>query len=83
MNMEVLKGSGLNADTIEIIIKHDSSEIFRKKYYYGYDVSYKAAFVTKDKPLDKDLIQDIAKQYNIPFDSITYGQGVNIFKDSL
>ena len=81
MNMEVLKGSGLNADTIEIIITHESSEIFKKKYYYGYNVSYNTTFATKDKPFDKDLIQDIAKQYNISFDSITYGQGVNIFKD--
>jgi hypothetical protein len=80
MNMEVLKGSGVNADTIEIIVRHDSSEIFKKKYYYGYSVSYKAIFATKDKPLDKDLIQDIAQQYNIPSESIIYGQGVNVFK---
>jgi hypothetical protein len=83
MNMEVLKGSGLNADTIEIIINDGSHEIFKKKYYYGYNVSYKDVFVTEDKPLDKDLIKDIANQYNIPFDSITYGQGVNIFKGQL
>jgi hypothetical protein len=81
MKMEVLKGSGLNADTIEIVITHESSEVFKKKYYYGYGVSYNAVFATKDKPLDKDLIKDIAKQYNISSDSIIYGQGVNIFKD--
>ena len=81
--MKVLKGSGLNADTIEIIVTDDSSELFRNKYYYGYDISYNPSWATKDKPYDKELVKSIASQYKISDEQIEYGEGVNIFKDSM
>jgi hypothetical protein len=81
--MKVLEGSSINADTLEIIIEDDSNVAFSQKYYYGYDVSYNKDWATEDKPLDINLINKIASEYNIQLSEIIYAEGTNVFKESL
>ena len=74
--MKVLKGAGVNADTLEIIVTKGEEEVFYQKLYYGYNVSWKKAFATEQKPYDKDLIEQVAKQYGV--EEVEYGEGVRL-----
>lgn len=68
--MYITKGTHVNADSIQILVcqHHLSSckEVFRKEYCFGYDVSYKKEYATKEKPFIDDLIEDIQSKYNNP-----------------
>ena len=74
--MKVLKGAGVNADTLEIIVTKGEEEVFYQKLYYGYNVSWKKEFATEQKPYDKDLIEQVAKQYGV--EEVEYGEGVRL-----
>jgi len=79
--MIVAEGSGIGADTIEVAVLEDGKELFKKKYAYGYDVSWCAP--EKDKPLKADLLASIAQTYGIAIESIQYVEGRNVFKECL
>ena len=74
--MKVLKGAGVNADTLEIIVTKGEEEVFYQKLYYGYNVSWKKECATEQKPYDKDLIEQVAKQYGV--EEVEYGEGVRL-----
>ena len=76
--MRVLKGAGVSADTLEIIVTKGEEEVFYQKLYYGYNVSWKKEFATEQKPYDKDLIEQVAKQYGLPLKEVEYGEGVRL-----
>ena len=71
--MRVLKGAGVSADTLEIIVTKGEEVLYQRKFYYGYDLSWKREFATEQKPYDKDLIEQIAKQYGV--EEVEYGEG--------
>jgi len=79
--MMVIKGSSINADTIEIRVENGSEVLFNKKYFYGYDVSWKESFATKEKPFDVHLTRDIAKEFDIEIKDIEYAEGTHLFKE--
>ena len=39
--MKVLKGAGVNADTLEIIVTKGEEVLYQRKFYYGWEVSWK------------------------------------------
>lgn len=63
--MSVYEGSGVNADTLRIVVQDGESTAFDKKYYCGYDYSWSEIFATPEKPLKRDLIQQIAEQFDV------------------
>jgi len=73
--MKVLKGAGVSADTLEIIVTKGEEVLYQRKFYYGYEVSWKREFATEQKPYDKDLIEQIAKQYGVSLEEVEYGEG--------
>ena len=76
--MKVLKGAGVSADTLEIVVTKGEEVLYQRKFYYGYEVSWKKEFATEQKPYDKDLIEQIAKQYGVPLEEVEYGEGVRL-----
>ena len=75
--MRVLKGAGVSADTLEIIVTKGEEVLYQRKFYYGYDLSWKREFaISSIKPYDKDLIEQIAKQYGV--EEVEYGEGVRL-----
>ena len=65
LKMLVYEGAGVNADTLRIIVKDNESTAFDKKYYCGYDYSWSESFATPEKPLKRNLIQQIADRFGV------------------
>lgn len=63
--MKIIKGAGVSADTLEIVVEKDEQVVFSKKYYCGYDYSWKKCWATKEKPFEDDLINQIKEQYGV------------------
>ena len=63
--MLVYEGTGVNADTLRIVVQDGESAAFDKKYYCGYDYSWSKIFATPEKPLKRDLIQQIAGRFDV------------------
>lgn len=79
--MKIIRGSSINADTVEIIIIQDDKIVFSKKYSYGYNASYEKSWETEKKPFIDDIIYNLNKKYNVI--SVQETEGKNIFKQSL
>ena len=82
IKMIVFKGSSINADNFKIVVTDGEDTLFEKTYYYGYNVSWKREYATKDKPFDDDLIASIAQTYGVELKDVTYAKGVNVFQSS-
>ena len=82
VTMTVTKGSGLNADWFEVRICRGDEELFKKKYWYGYDVSWiKFVPPEKDKPFEDDLFAELKEKYGV--EEVIEKQGENLFKKSM
>lgn len=71
--MTVFHGSSINADNIKIVITDGENKLFKETYHYGYNVSWKKEFATKDKPLDNDLIEAKAKEFSVELEDVKLG----------
>lgn len=78
LHIEVM--SGVNADGFTAIVKDSISgeEIFRQKYYYGYDASYDRRWASSRAPYVTDIINDLKSQYNVSNVEVTAGK--NLFR---
>ena len=71
--MLVYEGAGVNADTLRIVVQDSENTAFDKKYYCGYDYSWCEIFATPQKPLKRDLIQQISVRFGV--ENIEYLKG--------
>ena len=78
LHIEVM--SGVNADGFTAIVKDSISgeEIFRQKYYYGYDASYDRRWASSRAPYVTDIINDLKSRYNVSNVEVTAGK--NLFR---
>lgn len=83
IKMTVFKGSSINADNFKIVVTDGETKLFEEMYYYGYNVSWKRAYVTEDKPFDDDVIASVAQKYGVELNDVVQAAGVNVFKSSL
>ena len=76
LTIEVM--SGVNADGFTAIVTDSISgeEIFRQKYYYGYDASYDRRWASSRAPYVTDIINDLKSQYNVSDVEVTSGNNV-------
>ena len=61
------------------IINEDDKEIFKRKYYYGYNASWNTDWATEDAPYTGDIIKDLKNTYKP--NVIKVVQGWNVFSD--
>lgn len=79
--MIIYDGSSISADTKRIVVKDTADKVlFDKKYYAGYDYAWIKERAEKNKPFIDDLISEIASEYNVPEENISYKKGKNVFK---
>ena len=75
--------SGVNSDGfIVTITDKDGKEIFKQRYDYGYNASYKRSFADDKAPFVADIISELCAKYNISKNDINYKSGENVFKGS-
>ena len=61
VKMKVLNGAGVSADTVRLIVESNKEILFDKKYYCGFDYSWKRDWATKEKPFIDDLVDEIGR----------------------
>lgn len=81
--MVITVRSGVNSDGfIVTITDKDGKEVFKQRYDYGYNASYKRSFADDKAPFVADIISELCAKYNISKNDIDYKSGENVFKGS-
>jgi len=79
--MVISRGSSLNADTIEITITKGDKQLFREKYFYGYNASYDRSWASKKAPYIGDIMQELKDKYKVT--EVKEVKGRNVFRDDI
>lgn len=80
-HMIIVRGSSINADTVEILIIRYDKVFFTQKFAYGYNASYDKSWATEQKPFIDDIIQSLKEEYSVT--SVKEIDGRNIFQEGL
>jgi len=81
--MVITVRSGVNSDGfIVTITDKEGKEVFKQRYDYGYNASYKRSFADDKAPFVADIISELCAKYNISKNDIDYKSGENVFKGS-
>lgn len=79
MKLNVIIGSGVNADGFDTIIQDGDSIVQKDSWYYGYNCSYDRAFASPRSPYVADVLQDLIDRHHV--DEFDVSPGKDMFHD--
>lgn len=75
--------SGVHSDGFNVYIYNKDKLIDEKDYRYGYNATSLRDWADAKRPFVKDIVEKIAKEYNLTLDDIEYIDGRYIFDNSV
>lgn len=80
MKLNVIVGSGINADGFDTVIQDGDDIVQKDSWSYGYNCSYDRAFADSRAPYVTDVLQDLIDRYHV--DELDVVPGKNVFRGS-